>query len=122
LAKTLELMGHDAHTAYDGPEAVHAAESLRPDVILLDIGLPRMNGYEAARHIREKEWGKQMLLIALSGWGQDEDKRRAIEAGFDHHLTKPVATDVLQTVLGSSADRDSGRVSDPDLLCRALER
>ena len=104
LARILQMMGHEAHSAHDGLEAVHAAESLRPDAILLDIGLPNMNGYEAARHIREQKWGKQMLLIALSGWGQDEDKRRTIEAGFDHHLTKPVATEVLQTIFNSSAN------------------
>lgn len=102
LAKTLQLMGHDTHTTYDGVEGVHAAASLRPDVILLDIGLPKMNGYEAARHIRAQRWGKQMRLIAISGWGREEDKRRAIEAGFNHHLTKPINIDRLQTVLASN--------------------
>jgi CheY-like chemotaxis protein len=102
MARALQLMGHEAHTAYDGLEGLQAAAAMRPDVILLDIGLPKMNGYEAARHIRQQEWGKQMQLIALSGWGQDEDKRRAIEAGFDHHITKPVEIRALQTVLGST--------------------
>jgi CheY-like chemotaxis protein len=102
MARTLQLMGHETHTAYDGLEGVQAAESLRPDVTLLDIGLPKMNGYEVARHIRKREWGKDMRLIALSGWGQDEDKRRAAEAGFNHHLTKPVDIDTLQSVLAST--------------------
>jgi PAS domain S-box-containing protein len=90
LTMLLELKGHDVHTAYDGLAAVEAAETSRPDVVLLDVGLPKMNGYEAARHIRQQPWGKPMTLVAVTGWGQEEDKRRAAEAGFDHHLTKPV--------------------------------
>jgi CheY-like chemotaxis protein len=90
MAKVLSLMGHKTRTAYDGPEAVHTAGEYLPDVMLLDIGLPKMNGYEAARRIREQAWGKDMVLVALTGWGQEEDKRKALEAGFDHHLTKPV--------------------------------
>jgi PAS domain S-box-containing protein len=99
LAIMLRLAGHDIHTAYDGLEGLQAAATFRPDVVLLDIGLPRMNGYEAARHIREQPWGKGMALIALTGWGQDEDKRRALEAGFDHHLTKPVDALTLEKLL-----------------------
>ena len=99
LAIILRLAGHDTHTAYDGLEGLQAAATLRPDVVLLDIGLPKMNGYEAARHIREQPWGKGMALIALTGWGQDEDKRRALEAGFDHHLTKPVDASALEKLL-----------------------
>jgi PAS domain S-box-containing protein len=99
LAMMLQLMGHDTMMAHDGLEAVQAAETYRPDVVLLDIGLPQMNGYEAARCIREQQWGKSMLIIALTGWGQDEDKRRALEAGFDHHLIKPVGAEVLEDVL-----------------------
>jgi PAS domain S-box-containing protein len=90
LALMLQMMGHDTRTAYDGAEAVQAAESFRPEVVLLDIGLPKMNGYEVAGRIRQQPWGASVTLIALTGWGQDEDKRRASEAGFDHHLTKPV--------------------------------
>jgi CheY-like chemotaxis protein len=100
LAQVLQYLGHEARTAYDGPEAVQAATAFRPEVVLLDIGLPKMNGYEVARHIRQQSWGEGMALIALTGWGQDEDKRRALEAGFDHHLTKPVGVEVLQKVLG----------------------
>jgi CheY-like chemotaxis protein len=99
LAIMLRLAGHDPHTANDGLEGVQAAGTFRPDVVLLDIGLPRMNGYEAARHIRGQPWGQGMALIALSGWGQDEDRRRALEAGFDHHLTKPVEAPALEKLL-----------------------
>lgn len=66
-----------------------AAESVRPDVVLLDIGLPKLNGYEVARKIREHAWGESMVLVALTGWGQDEDRRKSREAGFNHHFVKP---------------------------------
>jgi signal transduction histidine kinase/CheY-like chemotaxis protein len=90
LAMVLRLMGHEIQTAHNGVEAVQAAASFRPDVAFLDIGMPKMNGYEVARHIREQPWGTTIVLIALTGWGQEEDKKRASEAGFRHHLTKPV--------------------------------
>jgi PAS domain S-box-containing protein len=99
LAMMLRLAGHDTQAAYDGLEAVQAAATFRPDVVLLDIGMPKMNGYEAARHIREQPWGKGIALIALTGWGQEEDKRRALAAGFDHHLTKPVEAAALEKLL-----------------------
>jgi signal transduction histidine kinase/ActR/RegA family two-component response regulator len=99
LAVMLKMMGHETRTAYDGLEAVQAAAIFRPEVVLLDIGLPKMNGYEAARHIRQQQWGESMALIAQTGWGQEEDKRRALEAGFDHHLTKPVEAAALEKLL-----------------------
>jgi PAS domain S-box-containing protein len=99
MVMMLQMMGHETSTAYDGLEAVQAAATFRPEVVLLDIGLPKMNGYEAAQHIREQPWGRQMALIALTGWGQEEDKRRALEAGFDHHLTKPVEAVALEKLL-----------------------
>lgn len=99
LATMLVMMGHEVHTAYDGLEAVHATALFRPDVVLLDIGLPKVNGYEAARHIRQQSWAKGITLIAITGWGQEEDKRRARDAGFDRHLTKPVDTAVLEKLL-----------------------
>lgn len=99
LSMMLRLMGHDLRTAYDGLEAVQAAATFRPHVVLLDIGLPKMNGYEAARSIRGQPWGTTMALIAVTGWGQEQDKRRALEAGFDHHLTKPVDVAVLNKQL-----------------------
>jgi CheY-like chemotaxis protein len=86
------------HTAHDGLEAVGAAGVFRPDVVLLDIGLPKLNGYEAGRRIRE-QLGKDVMLIALTGWGQEEDRRRSKDAGFDHHMTKPVEFDALQKLL-----------------------
>jgi PAS domain S-box-containing protein len=99
LADVLRLMGNDTATAYDGQEGVDAAGRLRPDVILFDIGLPRLNGYEAARRIRGEPWGKHPVLIAVTGWGQDEDRRRSREAGFDHHMVKPVDPNALMKLL-----------------------
>jgi len=90
LALLLKLTGNETHTAYDGLEAVEAAATFRPEVVLLDIGLPKLNGFEAARKIREQPWGKGMVLMALTGWGQDEDRKKSREAGFDGHLVKPV--------------------------------
>jgi CheY-like chemotaxis protein len=85
-------------------EAVEVAGEFRPDVVLLDIGMPRMNGYEAARKIREQPWGNGTVLVALTGWGQEEDRRRSREAGFDHHMIKPVEPDLLLKLLASLAD------------------
>jgi CheY-like chemotaxis protein len=99
LTKLLELMGNAVHTAYDGEEAVQAAESFRPHVVLCDIGLPKMDGHEACRHIRSKPWGKDMILIAVTGWGQEEDKRTSAEAGFQRHMVKPVDPEVLMRML-----------------------
>ncbi len=90
LALMLQIMGNDVRTAHDGLQAVAVAETFRPEVILLDIGMPKMNGYEACRRIREQAWGENTMLIALTGWGQDEDRRRSEEAGFNHHMVKPV--------------------------------
>ena len=95
------MMGYETGTAYDGLEAVRTAAEFRPDAIVLDIGLPKLNGYEAARRIREQPWGQGIMLIALSGWGQDEDKRRALEAGFDRHETKPVEATAIHELLAS---------------------
>jgi PAS domain S-box-containing protein len=97
----LELSGHRVSTAYTGREALELAESLRPDVILLDIGLPDISGYEVARRVRGTSWGANADLIAVTGWGQDTDRERAFRAGFDHHLTKPISTDSLETLLQS---------------------
>jgi CheY-like chemotaxis protein len=79
--------------------AEQTAAAFRPDVVLLDIGLPKMNGYEVARQIKKQPWGQGLTLIALTGWGQDEDKRRALAAGFDHHVTKPVQAATLERLL-----------------------
>ena len=99
LAMMLTMMGHEIQKAYDGLAAVQAAAASRPDVVVLDIGLPKMTGYEAARHIREQPWGRHMIVIAVTGWGQEEDRRRALEAGCDHHLTKPVDPAALEKLL-----------------------
>jgi len=99
LAGLLKLTGHQTHTASDGQEAVAAALTFLPQVVLLDIGLPTMNGYDACRQIRAQPDGKRMLLIALTGWGQDEDRRKSKEAGFDAHLVKPVDHDQLMKLL-----------------------
>jgi len=103
LTMMLDLTGNETCAAYDGLEAVEAAATFRPDVILLDIGLPELNGYDVARRIREQPWGKKMVLVALTGWGQEEDRRRAHEAGFNHHLTKPVDPSTLKKLLASAA-------------------
>lgn len=104
LTLFLRLAGNEVDTAYDGEEAVEAAERLRPDVVLLDIGMPRLNGYDACRRIRSETWGRDMTLIALTGWGQEEDRRRTLESGFDAHLVKPVDTARLMTLLASETD------------------
>ncbi|HEY3965969.1 MAG TPA: PAS domain S-box protein [Planctomycetaceae bacterium] len=98
LAMLLRLMGNEVHTAYDGLEAVSTALSTQPDLMLLDIGLPKLDGYEVARRIRA-DLGNSIVLVALTGWGQEEDRRRSKEAGFDQHLTKPVEMNALQSLL-----------------------
>lgn len=95
----LRILGNDTHTAYDGEEAVAAADRFRPEVILLDIGLPKRNGYEVCRHIRDQPWGKQLVIIAQTGWGQEEDRQRSHDAGFDYHLVKPVDPTALMKML-----------------------
>jgi PAS domain S-box-containing protein len=96
LALLLRATGHEVRTAYDGPAALREAEALRPEVVLLDVGLPRIDGYEVARRLRQQGGLKSALVVALTGYGQDEDRRRALEAGFDVHLVKPADP---QTVL-----------------------
>jgi PAS domain S-box-containing protein len=111
-ARVLELLlrahGQDVHVAHDGAEAVERARLLRPDVVLLDLGMPVLTGYEAARRIRAEVWGRDMLLVALTGWGQEEDRVRTKSAGFDQHLVKPVSAAKLQELL-ATARAKSGR-------------
>lgn len=102
LATLLEMSGHEAHLAHDGAQGLTVAEHLRPDVILLDIGLPKMNGHDVARRIRAAGWGREMVLVALTGWGQEEDRRRSRDVGFDHHLVKPVDVAALMRLLGTA--------------------
>ncbi len=99
LAMMLRVMGNDTRIAYDGEEAVTAAVEYRPDVILLDIGLPKLTGYEACRRIRQQPDGKRSVIIAQTGWGKDEDRQRTHEAGFDHHMVKPVDPTSLMKLL-----------------------
>jgi PAS domain S-box-containing protein len=103
MAMLLELTGHQAYTAHDGQQALDLVEQLRPDVVLLDIGLPTMSGHEVGRRIRQQPWGKDVALVALTGWGQEEDRRRSQEAGFDGHLVKPVDHTRLLAMLTSLA-------------------
>lgn len=99
LAMMLSIMGHETRTAHDGETAVVSAEAFLPDVVLLDIGLPKLNGYEVAQRIRENVWGKSMFLIAVTGWGQDEDRQRSSEVGLNLHMVKPVEPSVLEKLL-----------------------
>jgi PAS domain S-box-containing protein len=114
LAMLLDLGGHETHMRHDGLEAVEAAERLRPDAILLDIGLPRLNGFEVARRIRSQSWGRHVVLIALTGWGQEEDRRQSMEAGFNSHMVKPVDHEVLLRLVASLPSRSDAGVPHPD--------
>jgi CheY-like chemotaxis protein len=100
LGRVATMLGHDVRTASDGPEAVEAAAEFRPDAVLMDVGLPGLDGYEAARHLRDQPWGNAITLVALTAFGQGIDERRFREAGFDHHLAKPVDVDALATLFG----------------------
>jgi PAS domain S-box-containing protein len=102
LAFLLRAAGHEVHATYDGRSAIRMAEELTPDVALLDIGMPEVSGYDVARAIRRESWGRGIRLIALTGWGQAEHRRRSLEVGFDEHLVKPVELDVLEDVLQMS--------------------
>ncbi len=101
LSVLLQLAGHETALAYDGVDALEVAERFRPDLVLLDLGLPRMNGFEACRRLRAQPWGKGMKVVALTGWGQDGDRRRSEEAGFDGHLVKPMDLRALAALLAS---------------------
>lgn len=103
LAMLLEMHGYEVRCAHDGIEALEIAEEFRPDVVLLDIGMPRLDGYGAARELRKRAWAKDTVLVALTGWGQEEDKRLAREAGFNHHVVKPVDPDTLRGLMEPNA-------------------
>jgi CheY-like chemotaxis protein len=104
MADMLGMFGDEVRTAHDGLEAVAAAEGFRPEVILMDVGMPRLDGLDATRRIREQPWGKAVVIIALTGWGQESDRQRSREAGCDGHLVKPVSLTDLEKVL-----KDLGR-------------
>ena len=97
----LQVSGHTTFTLHDGHAADEIAETLRPDVILLDVGLPKLSGIDACRRIRSYAWGKSMVIVALTGWGQENDRRKTREAGFDAHLVKPVDYDELIQLLAA---------------------
>jgi PAS domain S-box-containing protein len=105
MAEMLRLLGHEAHTAHDGPEGVEAAERLRPDLVLMDVGMPRLNGLDATRLIRRQPWGGGVRVVALTGWGQEGDRERSRDAGCDAHLVKPVGLSELEKLLADLARR-----------------
>ncbi len=102
LGMLLVARGDSVRIAYDGEEAVAAEEDFRPHIVLLDIGLPKVSGYDVARRIRAVR-GTRVLIVAITGWGQEEDRQRAREAGFDHHFTKPVDFDLLVALMDRAA-------------------
>ena len=97
----LKASGHDVRTAHDGPTAVQVALDYRPDVVLLDIGLPGLNGYEVAKQLRRQPAFQNVVLVALTGYGQDSDRQTALQAGFNHHLVKPARLAQLQQILAA---------------------
>jgi PAS domain S-box-containing protein len=99
LAMILKMMGHEVRTAHDGEAAVAVAAEYRPRLVLMDLGMPKVDGYEAARRMRLQPWGAELFLVALTGWGADEDRRRTQDGGFDAHLVKPVDMDILKRLI-----------------------
>jgi PAS domain S-box-containing protein len=99
LSRLVEALGNEVLQARDGLEAMEIGQTFQPDIVLMDLGMPKLNGYEAARRLRQQPWGRELTLVATTGWGHDDDRRRTAEAGFDHHLVKPVALAALREVL-----------------------
>jgi CheY-like chemotaxis protein len=112
LSRLVARLGNDVCRARDGLEAVDLAKSFRPEIVLMDLGMPNLNGYEAASRMRQEPWGQAITLVATSGWGQDGDRLRTAEAGFDWHLVKPIDTAALREVLYSpTPSRPVGSIS-----------
>jgi signal transduction histidine kinase len=111
LAMLIRMLGHESRTAYDGEEGLAAAEEFRPDVILLDIGMPKLDGYDVCIRIREQPWSTGTCLVALTGWGREDDRRRTLEAGFDQHIVKPVDPAALTRLLAEP--RLANRAKEP---------
>ncbi|MGW8369570.1 MAG: hybrid sensor histidine kinase/response regulator [Gammaproteobacteria bacterium] len=99
LARLVRLLGHEIRVAFDGSEALEIARAFKPSVVLMDIGMPGINGYDAARAMRVEPYGKDAYLVALTGWGDEKNRRMSLEAGFDRHLTKPVQSEVIEELL-----------------------
>ena len=99
LALLLELKGNDVRTASDGRQALAAAEAFRPELIFLDIGMPGLDGHEVCRRIRTESWGRALPIVALTGWSQEDDRRRSQQSGFTHHLVKPAEPATLERLL-----------------------
>jgi CheY-like chemotaxis protein len=103
LAAVVQMLGHTTRTAFDGQQAVEVADEFRPQLIIMDISLPKLNGYEAAAQIRERCGSAGTVFVALTGWGRDEDRRDALAAGFQHHVTKPIDFAQLRQILDESS-------------------
>lgn len=114
LAMLLQVTGNETYTAYDGEDAVIAVEKFKPEVVLLDLGLPKLNGYDACRRIRQQAWGKDIVLVALTGWGREEDRRRSKDAGFDEHMVKPVELAAVKKLLASLPTEHESQPTDAD--------
>jgi CheY-like chemotaxis protein len=99
LSRMVAHMGNEVRQARDGLEALEIARTFQPDIVLMDLGMPNLNGYDAARRMRQEPWGRELSLVATTGWGQDDDRRRSAEAGFDRHLVKPVDMAALRELL-----------------------
>jgi len=107
LGVLLKLLGAEVQVVHEGPAALEIIPSYAPTVVLLDIGMPGMDGYEVARRIRQQSTGRDLMLIALTGWGQEADRRRASQAGFDYHLLKPADITALKSLLTSPSRTDA---------------
>jgi CheY-like chemotaxis protein len=103
LSMLVAMLGHDVRTGFDGVQALDLAGEFHPDLVLLDLGMPRMDGYEACRRLREQPWGAEAVVVAVTGWGRDDDRRKTQLAGFDQHLVKPVAPDAIASILSRLA-------------------
>ena len=107
LSLVLRMSGHEVFVGHSGKDALELGPRERPDAVILDIGMPDMTGYDAARRIRREAWGRQVLLVAVTGWGQEDDKEKARAAGFDRHLTKPIDPDQLERMLTAFLQNNS---------------
>jgi CheY-like chemotaxis protein len=118
LSRLVEALGNNVREARDGLQALEVARTFQPDIVLMDLGMPNLSGYEAARRMRREPWGREFTLVATTGWGHDDDRRRSAEAGFDHHLVKPVALAALRELL----DAPQPQPADSCVAKRALAK